>query len=54
MIFHVNGLPADHSHEISSLIWFLQAGISFENCRLLQYFGSILRVDIIWLLKLRR
>ena len=31
LIFHVNHLPAGDSHEISSINWFLKAGVIFEN-----------------------
>ena len=45
MIFHENRLPADDSHEISSLICYFWKRGKIWNCRLLQIIGGALRVN---------
>ena len=50
----MNHLPADDSHEISSLIWFLKAALSkrYGNCQVLQIKGGTLEVkDNVYFLK---
>ena len=46
MIFHENRLPADDSHEISSLICYFCKSGKIWNCRLLQIIGGALRVKV--------
>ena len=45
MIFHVNHLLADDSHDISSLNWFLRKAAKFENAVCCKFLAGTLRVN---------
>ena len=47
MIFHENRLPAEDSHEISSLMCYFEKSGKILNCRLLQIIGNALRVNVL-------